>query len=99
MAETNEPETKALTRAYQARIDANNNGLGDIRTYTRRGIGKKLDPDDSNDMMDRDTKRNEKHIWMNQHGNIGKSPEEMYKAGRYLNAQKELNKIDKKYKR
>ena len=99
MIETNEPETRALTRAHQARIDANDNGLYDIRKYKRRGIGTKIDPNNIRDTDECKNAREKKHDWMRDHGNIGKSPEEMYKAGRYLNAQKELNKIDKKYKR
>ena len=99
MVETNEPETKALTRAYQARIDADSNGLGDIRKYSKRGIGTKLNPNNIRHTDKCKDAREKKHDWMMDHGNIGKSPEEMYKSGRYLNAQKELNKIDKKYKR
>jgi hypothetical protein len=37
--------------------------------------------------------RKKKKEWMKNHGNVGKSPEERYKEGRYLDQQKELKGI------
>ena len=83
---------KAQSDAYDHDINIDRyNKRGDY--YTDRDGNKYLDEDRSYE-----SKINKK-LWMGNHGNNGKTPEEKYKAGRYLDAQKELNKIDKKYKR
>ena len=96
-----EAEKKAKEEAYYTRNYAQAHDLGDIEEYNKHGIGTKFDKNNPEHVDRREKARNRKQYWMSSHGNFRteKHPEERYKAGRYLDAQKELDKIDKEYKR
>ena len=83
----NDAKDKANQSGYLAAC----RDLGDVRIYDKHGVPPK----------NRQAAREQKQRWMEMHGNSRylKTPEETFKAGRYLDAQKKLNEIDKKYKR
>jgi hypothetical protein len=72
------------TKMSAIKTDAFNRLGSDITKYSPRGC-----KSDAGKQYAKNTKSN----WMQYHGNEGESPEEKYKAGRYLDAQKKLKGI------
>jgi hypothetical protein len=63
-------------------------GMSSLKDYSRHGF-----KNDDEPYGDRFAFKCVKKNWMKKHGDVGKSPEERYKAGRYLDQQKELKGI------
>lgn len=84
---------KAFDQAMDAYHSASKKDIQDLDDYNPRGSILSIRPDAQNA-----ENRDYKQMWMRRHGNKGTSPEEKYKAGRYLELQNKINKLKKQYK-
>ena len=84
---------KTYDQANYLHRSAGQKGIQNLDDYNPRGSILSARPNAQNA-----ENRDYKQTWMREHGNKGTSPEEKYKAARYLELQNKLNALKKQYK-